>query len=266
MKEMQQAGAAADPATMMSLAGQMLPFQALSILIALVTSAIMLGATARAGLGREGGLGYLAFGKDEFRLMVIALVIGLILFVCWIVTSMLATVGVATSGPDALKAMQGASPMPRDAMIKACLFGLPGFLLLVFLGVKLSLAHAQTVGEQSIRIFGSWALTKGNFWRLLGAYLLAAIPVIIIAVVAAGVNLAMRGSGFDGDIMQNMKSLQAASTSMEALFSPAGLVGMALGAVINTLVMAAAFTTAASAYARLAPPPHAAADDDEGED
>lgn len=265
LQEMNAAGpAAGDQATRMALFGQTLPFTLLSVVIALFTAAITLGAASRAVLAPEtGGLGYLRLGKDELRLIVTTLVIGILIVVAGIVTAFLGTIGMMSSGRDTIAAM-GAGHIPQKAMIMYGLFALPGILLIVFLWVKLSLAPTQTVAERGIRIFGSWGLTRGNFWRLVGAYILAAIPLLIVSALASAAVLAMGGADINGKAM--MSALHPARGVMADVFAPMALVALVLGAVVNTLSMAAFFVPAAKAYTRLAPAPDAAYDDESDED
>lgn len=46
------------------------------------------------------------------------------------------------------------------------------FVFLIWLAVRLSLASPLTFDTRRVRVFGSFALTRGRFWSLLGAYLL----------------------------------------------------------------------------------------------
>jgi hypothetical protein len=239
LKEIQAAGPGnADPATMMAISRQLLPFQAFSLLFPLFTGAISLGAANRAIFRPEGrALGYLRFGADELRLLATTAVTSGILFLVYIIVAIVAVIAlVIGAGPGALKG--GLAGVSLSAIAPAVLVGLAGLVLLVFLAVKLSLAPAQTVAERGIRIFSSWTLTKGRFWRILATYLLAALPVLILTALefALMVTLNAPASGGRPNLME---ALRPDLSSMAAAFGPRYLVVYAFGAVIRTLTMAA---------------------------
>ena len=50
------------------------------------------------------------------------------------------------------------------------LFGLAVFAALIYGIVRLSLSSAMTFDKKRVELFASWALTKGQFWNMLGAY------------------------------------------------------------------------------------------------
>lgn len=52
--------------------------------------------------------------------------------------------------------------------------------LMIWIGVRLSLAAPMTFGEGRLAIAASWRLTHGHFWRLLGMLLLATIFYLMI--------------------------------------------------------------------------------------
>jgi len=45
--------------------------------------------------------------------------------------------------------------------------------------------HPLTVVEGRYDFASAWALTRGNFWRLVGLWLVVAIPMIVVALVVA---------------------------------------------------------------------------------
>ena len=51
---------------------------------------------------------------------------------------------------------------------------------MVALYVRLSLAPLITFGEHHISVFKSWSVTRGSFWPLLGAYLLAFFAYLVM--------------------------------------------------------------------------------------
>jgi hypothetical protein len=128
LKEMMASGRP-DPATMMALQGQLLPYNLFKIVFPLVTGVILIGAVLRSVLRPgQSALGYLRFGADEMRLLVVNIVVGIFLFVLMIIAYALGMVGLLTSaGPRAAAmAMQGHGALPPAAMLIAGLVALPG--------------------------------------------------------------------------------------------------------------------------------------------
>ena len=121
------------------------------------------------------------------------------------------------------------------------------FALFVWTGVRLSLASALTFDTGRVRLFGSWRLTRGVFWPLVGAYLLAFVIIALISVVLLVVSALVAvatGGGANAILHTDTRSLGAYFTAAR---------------VVQTLVSAAAFPafltllagTPACAYAQI---------------
>jgi len=138
---------------------------------------------------------YLRLGKDELRLMALTLIY-VVLAVMMLAATQIAIVIVALI----------ASPLGQGAL--AFVFAVAEvftFGLFFYVAVRMSLAPVITFDRGRLAILDSWALTHGQFWRLLGAYLLAICCVIVVAVlvlitfslIAGAVMLAAGGSVAD---------------------------------------------------------------------
>lgn len=71
-----------------------------------------------------------------------------------------------------------------------------GYLIVMFFGVRFgflfpAIALGAKGGEWFARLGESWDLTSGRFWRILGAALLATLPVTVIGVTVVLVLLAL---------------------------------------------------------------------------
>lgn len=247
-----QASGAPDPATSMALSGPIMLAGFISMALGLVVSAISFGAVSRAVLRpKESGFGYLRFGAEELRLLVVNLVIFILIYIAYMVAAapamgaLFAVAGMQRAG----MALQGMGTLPANAIAIAVAAAVPGVLLLVFLSVKLSLAPAQTIGERQIRIFNSWTLTKGVFWRALAVYLLAAVPVLLVGIVYAGVSVAVHQGGVAGGLQSMMRPSLG---TMAAAFSPTQSLSYVLGAVTRTVAMAGLLAPCAAIYAAVA--------------
>ncbi len=240
MREIQEAGpGAADPATIMELNRQMMGYHVFGSIFPWVIWVVATGAVVRAMLRRGGGaLGHLAFGADECRLLVTTLVTGLLTgVVCLVAAIAVVIILVGSSGPGIFR--DGLGHAPPSALAPAAIIALLGVTAAVFLIVKLSLASAQTVTDRAIRIFSSWGITKGNFWVILGAYLLALLPVLAGWIIGVVLLIALNpGSHGASSPMQLLDSLQPDVSSMSAAFSPTYWPMYAIQAVMQTLSMA----------------------------
>lgn len=105
---------------------------------------------------------HLKFGMDEVRVILVNLLLFLI--------GMMGLFAVA--GTAAIITQGGGGAL--------ALLGLLVAGLLIWIGVRLSLAAPMTFGEGRLAIVASWRLTRGHFWRLLGMLLLATIFYLMI--------------------------------------------------------------------------------------
>lgn len=156
--------------------------------LSLAFGAILNTAIARSVIRPEDGrLGYLRLGKDELRVLVVTVALGLIFFVGGIVAfGLVGVVGGLAAGLN----------MPF-LWLPAVLLGLAAAAGLIWLAVRLSLAVPITFAEKRIAIFDSFALTRGRLWPLLGMAIIAGVLSLLVAllgsVVAAPLNLMFGG-------------------------------------------------------------------------
>ena len=65
----------------------------------------------------------------------------------------------------------------------------------VFVLVRLALVLPITVLEGRYKFDQSWSLTRGNFWRLVGLWLVVLIPVLIILAIFNALTSPFAGLG-----------------------------------------------------------------------
>jgi hypothetical protein len=110
--------------------------------------------------------GYLKLGGDEFRQLVVNLVVFGLAF------------GVDAGLGYAVQRMASAMGAPAVAVIGSFV----SLALVIFLLVRLSLAGPDTLMKSRLSFAGSWKLSKGAFWPMFSAYALAVVFQIMMAV------------------------------------------------------------------------------------
>lgn len=170
---------------------------ALSYVVSVLTGVILAGATLRLAVrGEMVGPGGVGFGADELRLLGVTASLGL-MFMPFIllIGGVLSAVLVGKLGmtveqaaalirkpedlANALAMLEPNAPMEFSAFLLVCTG------LIVFLVIRLALVNAATIGERKILVFQTWAWTKGNFWRVLGAVVLTILPGFLITGIFA---------------------------------------------------------------------------------
>ena len=169
-----------DPAIQMQYA----PMQFLIGIAAFVGGVIATVALLRVviyGDRKPGLFVYLWFGGAEFRLVMVTVLL--------IVASFAGIIGAAL-----VFALLGALAAAVPALGVVVGFGValmgPVF---VWILIRLSLIAPVVVAEKSLGVERSWALTKGNGFRLFLVYLLTLVPLVVVSVLVA---LAVFGSDF----------------------------------------------------------------------
>jgi len=194
--------------------------------------------------------GYLRLGADELRLIGLS-VIGFVLTIGLVV-------GVSMVGGIALAIISLAFPAAAQAMSVPtaiiCLF-IVGAIL-----VRLSLAPVATFAERRITIFESWSLTRGHFWPLLGAYVLAIACIAVIGILILVVSFGVAGvvvllSG--GQLADVQGAFTAKGNTLRSYLSVGVVAYMIVSSVFSALYNAVIAAPGAVAYERLhgAPPP-----------
>lgn len=201
------------------------------LLAFLVFYAVLYAAMNRAVLRPDqASFGYLRLASDELRQL------GLLALMA--VLAILVTFGivlVASVLLELLSLLVGAT-----AILLAPLVLLPLMIgVFVFVGVRFSLASPLTFERGRIDLMGSWRLTQGRFWRLLGAYLLAYGLSLVVAALTLAIaifSVAILGGGFSAIAQgaeENFSSLATAFTPAHVLYLTITAIGSALGLPIT---------------------------------
>ncbi|MBC7669187.1 MAG: hypothetical protein H7236_12250 [Gemmatimonadaceae bacterium] len=218
-------------------AGVALISQLAMALLGLLLAAVLGGAVYRAILRPEQpAWARLRIGADEGRLMGLWVIMGLVFVGCTLV----AMIPVLILGSIAGLLLAGTAGGPRVVIVIGYLLFL---VILAGFATRLSLAGPMTFSEQRLQVFGSWKLTKGRFWKLLGVYALVALiltPLYLLFFAVYGGATYLSVGGDWNKAWQEI--IQPYSTSMAGYFTPARTVyivlAAGLGAVMNGLMYA----------------------------
>ena len=220
-----------DTARLAILVRQLLPLYGGALLFSLAFYPILFAAMARAVLHpQDARFGYLRLGRDELRqfgLMLWMLLVGFIFYVMTVlvvvVVALVAGIGARGSGGSAAGALVGSV---------AVVAFFAGWL---FIAVRLSLASPLTFATRRVNLFGSWSLTRGRFWPILGAYCLALALSIVVymlgfAVISAAAVVAGGGMSAVGDLFSPDFG------SLHGIFTVARLIQLVLGGALTALI------------------------------
>ncbi|MFZ5670625.1 MAG: hypothetical protein ACOY4K_14145 [Pseudomonadota bacterium] len=203
----------------------------------LLFTAVTITAVYRAVLRpSERGLGYIRIGGDEGRQILLMLLIFVVA-----ISAMLA----------ALVALALATALTPDPWKALALFagGVVCALLFVWVNVRLSLAAAQTFAERRVDLFGSWALTRGRFWPLLGMWLLSFVLALVVSMVFSAISylpLVVTPGGLEAlaarfarePSAEHFKTVYLVTSGLQAVIQ---LIGMVVQSVVSTVPGAAAY-------------------------
>lgn len=236
------AGGSDDPAQAVAAMEKLAPFYAVVLPIGLLAISVMSAAVYRVVLRpADSAYGYLRLGSDELRLallVVIYLVLAIgFIFAVTLVAGLLA----AAAG-----ALGGAAEALLGVLILLAALG-----FIVFVAVRLSLAGPMTFAEQRLRVFESWTLTRGNFWRLLGAYVLAIVLALVVALLALVIYFALAAISVGGDLSQVGKVFAPDTTTLGAYFTPAMIIYLIFAAFLSAVQNAVVYAAPAVVYREL---------------
>ncbi|MCL3792877.1 glycerophosphodiester phosphodiesterase, partial [Actinomyces sp. 186855] len=200
---------------------------ALTAIASTILTGLLIVAVSRSVLGRVAGPGEV-WQRTKGRVWALigqTILVSLIVGAVTVVVGLLALIVFATLlGP----LFGGAEPSGSSiavAVIILIVLGVVGAVLSIFLGVRMSLSSAALVLENVGVIEGikrSWALTRGNFWRVLGTMLLAAL----ITAVATGVLSGITGT------LSGLAAVLVYGGALPAISAASAFIGSLVSAVI----------------------------------
>jgi hypothetical protein len=190
-----QAGEEPDRAAVLRALAEVMTVGAIGGLVYLLVDAVLVTAVKRAVLRPEDDRAfYLRVGMDELRTFAVRLVRALIMMALWVAVVVVTVV-------------LGRAVHPAVGVL-FCFAAIPG---LVYVWVKLSLAVSQSFAERRFALFGSWRLTAGHFWPVLGAYLLAIVFYLIASFVISTIAGVAGGNALLAEMMKDPENVDPAT-------------------------------------------------------
>jgi len=227
---------------------QLAPVYLLLVPVTLAFYALLFAAMSRAVLRPgDNAFGYLRLGADEWRqflLFLWASVVGIGLELALIVVGTVLVIVVAAAYA-AMNRNAATGAGGGAAMAALALVGL-FVAAYVYVMVRFSLASAMTFDTGKVSLLKSWRLTKGRFWPMFGAYLIAGILALVVGLLGLIVMyvVALLVGGVDGLSFIFRPDM----SSLAAYFTPARLVYLALSGVVYALVWPVLLTPPAAIY------------------
>jgi hypothetical protein len=218
-----------DPEAALAMLPAVSPLLLVTFIALLFVAAVMFTAAYRAQLEPEPDKwGHLRVGRDEVRFAALILI--------WIALSVGASL-IITFFTALLNSLGQALP-PIIALPYTVVLIIAALAAFIYPLVRLSLSMPMTYADAHVRLLESWKPTRGHVWPLLGAYVLAAIMIIVllfvvwsvVAVIAAVIAVAVH---FPITALSGL--FQRDTSSLAAYFSPLSI----LAALLNSGAWAA---------------------------
>ncbi|MFZ4605338.1 MAG: hypothetical protein ACOYM5_03690 [Caulobacter sp.] len=233
-------GAEPTPDMILPMLGSIFALLPVLMLTGLVVRMVLTGAIYRAVLfPKDSSWFYLRLGARELWLALLFIVVGIISF-------LISMVMMGFALPVALLS-RDQDPMVTMVIIRASM--LPAYAVMAFLFVRFCLAFPMTFADSKFRLMESWAMTRGNGWRILLVLLLlialALVAELILVVLILACLFAVIGAGaLSGDWNEARITAFFAQdpsvwmTSLMPWVIGAGVVGCLAGALVTVIFTA----------------------------
>lgn len=202
--------------------------------------ALVYAAVLRAVLTPEAkGLGALRFGRDEALQFLVALAVSAMVFVYAV-------------GAGLVSGLVGAAPEPIGHQLRGAVFVASSVCLLTIF-VRLSLAPARTFDDARVRLTSAASQTRGLFWPIFLAFLLAAALAAVV-VILTGVILTLvigavgLGVGGQRGLTAAVAAIGYTPGSVRDLLDPRTFLYLGVSSLLATLSSVLLMAAAAAIY------------------
>jgi hypothetical protein len=231
-----------DPAKVTAFAERVAPAELAFLAVALLSNAFVQAAMMRLVFAPgETRFGYFRLGADELRQLGLEALAMVVLMggysACALAVSL---VSVLAGGP--------ASAAGLTVLFAGAAATLAGLVVAM---VRLSLAAALTFETRRVNLFGSWRLTRGHFWPILGTYVLVIFGVVAIWIFANVLFFGLARLALGGD----MAALMESPKNVAGYFDPLRLIVTLFSAFVTALIWPVMITPSARIYRSLTRPP-----------
>lgn len=226
-------------------------FEALTILSPLLLLSLLIQSMMAAAIyrillrGQTGSVRLFRIGRAEFRLMALALI--------YVVLFALLMAALTLVGTILMALVYGLGPGVRAFVGTLAWLFVAG--LTVFLAVRMSLAPVITFDRDKLALFDSWSVTRGQFWRLTGAYVLTLSLIVVAFFVAVLVFLPAAGIAViaSGGSLADLWQVFAVpeEPTLSAYFQPLRIGYMVVSSVFSAFWYAVIAAPGAYAYRAL---------------
>ncbi len=218
----------ADVARMEGQMQALAPVSLLCLLLNLVAFAIIFTGVYRVLLRpSDRGMAHLRFGRDEVRQFLALLT--------WILMALLAYFAVILVGGMIATIVQLAVGEGALFSLVVVVATLGAFAFMIYAAVRLSFIGVLTFMTGKIDVRGALVLTRGQFWRLFGTYILVFVLFVIVNLIV--MMLASMLGLIAGGLAGASQVLQPDMTSLSLLLTPMGAVSLLAVCAMSILGM-----------------------------
>jgi len=231
-----------NPAEMTKLAPVISQYTAAYLALLVILCGILYPAVARAVLRPdEGRWGWLGLGMDEARQAAVVACWGLVLLAVYLAGMVVVQI---------LALLFGLVLGQVGAFLAAVIGFLADLALVIWIGVRLSLAPPATFERRRFILFDTWALTRGRVWPLLGAYAiswaLSFLVTVLVSFIGGAIASLLPGAAAPG------AAEPAIGTTFASILEPQTIVELLFSALAGGLITPLMLAPPVSAYRALA--------------
>jgi len=188
---------------------------------------------------RSGWFAGMQLAGDELRVLVVSVLFGLLVSIIGMVAFFVAIFAATVL----------AQLNPILGGLAYVVFGIGSVLATVLVGARLCAAAPATIGEGKLVLLGSWSLTKGRSWGLLGAFVILVFIMLAAAMVVFVISTVLAPQATA--ILQGSTPVNALDDAGAAFRSPGYIFVTFLNVVVNVTGAIAFAGVGAYAYRML---------------